>query len=163
MVYWKIPVFQQLGCCFFDVLFLSDVKTEWEAAPTIASLQFTITMHGFESQHCHLLVKATKLQLSHRDGCPTLHPFTTVCSRVCLVSPCLNTEHKASHTVKTMPLNTQWMPFNCLFFCWLPLVRFWALCHPSILCCVSIYTLLSQCLVLVKVKKSCVLAMSTWK
>lgn len=97
------------------------------------------TMHGFESLHCHLVVKATKLHLIHRDDSPTHRPLTTVCSRVCLASPCLNTENKAGHTAKTKPLHTQWKPFNCsVVFCRLPLVPRWALSHRAVLCCASV-------------------------
>lgn len=116
-------------------------------------------MHGFDSQHRHLVVKATKLHLIHRDDAPTHHPLTTVCSSMCLASPCLNTEHKAGHTVKTMPLNTQWMPFNCsVVFCRLPPLFCAGLCVITVSSVVSqsIYTYLNQCPLVFNVKKSCV-------
>lgn len=113
------------------------------------------------TRHRHLLVKAAKLQLNHRRDSPTHHPFITVCSRVCLVSPCLNTEHKASRTGKTMPLNTQWMPFNCLFLCRLSLVRCRALSHHSVLCCASFNTCLNASLN--KVVKIKLLLPAQWK
>lgn len=146
-------------CCFFDVLFVTDMKTEWKAAPP-PSLLFvrpttsSSTMHGFESQHCHLVVKATKPHLIHRDDSPTHHPLTIVCSRVCLASPGLNTEHKASHTVKTMPLNTQWMPFNCsvVFLSTPPCCLLSFASSVSSVVSQSVYTHFKRCPLMFKVK-----------
>lgn len=111
MVYWEIPVWLPAVVSLMFYLFRTWKQNE-KYPPTDPSPLFvrqvhlpsSSTMHGFESQHCHLVVKATKPHLIHRDGSPTHHHFTTVCSRVCLASPRLNTKHKASHALTTIPL-----------------------------------------------------------
>lgn len=121
-----------LHWCFFDVLFVSDMRTEWKHALFITQFSWIQVPVLPPNGDCFKAAPYSRTS-------PTTHPLTPVCSRVCLTSPCLNTKQKASHTVKTKLLNTQCMPVNCsLVFCGLPLVLCWALSHHSVLCCLPV-------------------------
>lgn len=111
---------------------------EWKhASVTLVTWERSSPLErGFVSQHCHLVVRAAPCSQWHLFHLPSSHcrMFQS------LTSPCLNTQHKAIHTVNTKPLNSPWMHFYCsLVFCRLPLVLCSALSYHIVLCPLSVY------------------------
>lgn len=150
MVYWKMPVWDldivSLMCYVFFLqmkhcpghCFLWDRTTVFPCSQC-TNLSPSIAIRWWKLQSFIL-----------RNDCPTHHPLTKACSRVCLASPCVNAEHKASHTVRTKQLNTQWHLLTARLFLWSPPLVCAGLCFISV-SSVTPFTLFS---LMLQVKKA---------
>lgn len=66
----------------------------------IPSYMFALLRGGSPAPTMPLLLTPRSHYRTHCD--PPVKQLAHLCSRLCLVSPCLKTEHKARHTRKTM-------------------------------------------------------------